>query len=271
VESKVLNKCLFLFSIFLIKISNVYCCELGRESLKIINNQKINDIKKLDTMVKLNLLKPKAWSLPYYDRDLGGERAKEILCLTARVAKNQLHVGHSALTRFSLDSSTSSKKLKSVKAKSIGLWPMKDTDMSDPSKGRVNLYTDKDADNFFNFEKSQETKSNATICVPLNKRESQDLDAFIKKHENTNWSIGYNCNDFAGEAFKLVTAIQLKSREAKTLFCSTPNAMTNSVRKLTEGLGKPKKFEYHPQGEKELNKLIQIEKNYKLTESLFRN
>lgn len=201
-----------------------------------------------------SLLKPRAWTIPYYDRPLNNAKPYEMLCITSRDGTSLTVLGHTALSRFKLDESSQAHEVTS-----IGLWPLS------------NLLINSHKDHFLNFEQSQEKRKNVSFCVPINKTESKRLNDFLEERKNIRWSLGYNCNDFSTEAFKLITGIDLESRTASTMLLSNPVKVRDSITKMLETQSAPKAFMYAPKGRKEINKLVDLELNQKLMSSPFKN
>jgi hypothetical protein len=230
------------------------------EICEAVQSPKIDSIRELASLLPTKLFKPKAWEIPFYDRSLNNSNPSEILCITSRDGTTLQVLGHTALSRFKLNqSSTGKKKLVAHEVNAIGLWPVE------------NLLNNSSKDHFLNFEHSQEKRNNVSFCVTINESESKRLDQFIEERKHIRWTLGYNCNDFSTEAFKFSTGISLASRSASAMFLSNPVKVSDSIKKMKETQASSKIFTYLPKGEGEINNLLELEKEQKLKTSPFRN
>lgn len=185
-----------------------------------------------------------AHNISYYPRALS-EKAYAILCLTARVNKNPLKFGHSALSTFIIDKKQSnSRDLVSKQVSSVGLTPFKHKDGKKASNVEYNMVNDDPGDHYLKFEKSEEFPNTARHCVPITDKEARLLNNYVAQHKNDKWHLSDNCNDFSTEAFELATGIHFHSRSPLSAFVSMPGTVIHSIEKYQKDLKAPKTFKF---------------------------
>jgi hypothetical protein len=193
-----------------------------------------------------------AHQISYFERN-PEVKPYAILCLTARVNRNPLLFGHSALSIFAIDQKESGKNgIVSKKVGWVGLTPFKHPNPGQGPKDAVNLVSNHPEDHFLKFEQSRDFPNTARHCMTITAVEAKKLEAYLLLHKDDKWTLGNNCNDFSTEAFAVATGIQLTTRTLLSPLCSMPGTVIASINKYQANLKGAKTFVYKPEPDRVL-------------------
>jgi hypothetical protein len=193
---------------------------------------------------------PPSYKISYFERN-SEAKPHAILCLTARVNRNPLLFGHSALSTFLIDQKKSPRKkgFVSKKVNWVGLTPFKHPNPGQGPEDAVYLVNNHPADHFLKFQKSKEFPKTARHCVSITAAESKKLNDYLVLHKDDKWRITKNCNDFSTEAFAIATGIRFDARTPLTPLCSMPGTVIKNIKKYQAPLQGAKTFVYKPEND----------------------
>jgi len=138
-----------------------------------------------------------------------GQVAAGVLCITnGRAVKGNKAqevagvVGHTALSFFEISNDEENHRMESSSVQSRSSIPFATFDFGKESQGKHQHVENYHVDHFLTMAHSKlYGEQNTRYCVQVSAKEKQMYKDYLAKTKNDRWTLGYNCGNFAIDAF----------------------------------------------------------------------